>query len=443
MGNAKAQVVRRGESGKRVSPVAEPLPAPSERKPFRYAAASTLVHMLDQLGQITDTPGQLARTFLSPAMRRANRKVGTWMRAAGLGVREDRAGNLIGRLEGNRPRAKTLVLGSHLDTVRNAGRFDGALGVLLPIVALTELRRRGRTLPFAVEVLGFSEEEGVRFASAYLGSKAFAGKLRRSDLAVRDADGRSALEVLRQFNGGHFTPPPAAHRSRDLLGYCEVHIEQGPVLEKQDLAVGIVSAIAGQTRGRVTFVGKAGHAGTTPMTLRQDALAGAAEFILRSELVARKTAGLVATVGTIQVAPGAPNVIPGSAVVSLDVRHAQDSVRLAARRELIRHAMLIAKRRGLRCRWEQTQDGAAVACSPKLSAVLEASVRSVQGTSLSLVSGAGHDAVVMATQTPSAMLFVRCRDGLSHHPDEHVSRADLEVALRVTIDFLERLAEGG
>lgn len=404
-------------------------------------SAVAMVRILDELGRITDTPGQLTRTFLSPAMRRANSKVGAWMRAAGLSVREDQAGNLIGRQEGSRPRAKTLVLGSHLDTVRNAGRFDGALGVLLPILALAELRRRGRTFPFAVEVVGFSEEEGIRFASAYLGSKAYAGKLRRSDLNVKDADGRSALEVLQAFNRGRFAPPPAAHRSRDLLGYFEVHIEQGPVLEKQDLAVGIVSAIAGQTRGRFTFVGKAGHAGTTPMTLRQDALAGAAEFILRSELLARKTMGLVATVGAIQVVPGAPNVIPGSATVSLDVRHAQDSVRLAARRELIAHASLIAKRRGLRCSWEQTQDGAAVACSPKLSAVLEASVRAVQGKSLSLVSGAGHDAVVMSTQTPVAMLFVRCRDGLSHHPDEYASRADLDVALRVTIDFLERMAE--
>lgn len=404
-------------------------------------SAVSLARMLDELGRITDTPGQLTRTFLSPAMRRANRKVGAWMRAAGLGVREDQAGNLIGRQEGALPRAKTFVLGSHLDTVRNAGRFDGALGVLLPIVALAELRRRGRALPFAVEVLGFSEEEGVRFARAYLGSKAFAGKLRRSDLNVKDAEGRSALDVLKAFNGGRFAPPPAAHRSRDLLGYCEVHIEQGPALEQQDLAVGVVSAIAGQTRGRLTFVGKAGHVGTTPMTLRQDALAGAAEFILRTELLARKTTGLVATVGTIQVAPGAPNVIPGSAIVSLDVRHAQDSVRIAARRELMTHATLIAKRRGLRWSWEQTQDGAAVACSPELSAALDASVRTVQGKSLSVVSGAGHDAVIMSALTPVAMLFVRCRDGLSHHPDEYASRVDLEVALRVTIDFLERMAE--
>jgi allantoate deiminase len=403
--------------------------------------AAELAGMLDALGRITDEPGRITRTFLSPAMRGANRQVGEWMRQAGFAVREDVAGNLIGRLEASEARAKTLVVGSHLDTVRDAGRFDGALGVLLPIVALAGLRRQGRQLPFAVEVVGFSEEEGVRFSKAYLGSKAFAGKLRRSDLKVRDAEGRSALEVLQQFNHGRFTLPRAAHGRRDLLGYLEVHIEQGPVLETQKLAVGVVSAIAGQTRGRIHFVGQAGHAGTTPMALRRDALAAAAEFVLVTESLARKTAGLVATVGMMTVTPGAPNVIPGSAIASLDVRHARDAVRTDAVRQLLAQASVIAKRRGLRCTWRRTQDDHAVDCAPELSALIETSVRAVQGKSISLVSGAGHDAVIMASLTPIAMLFVRCRAGLSHHPDEYASRADLGVALRVTIDFLLRLAE--
>jgi allantoate deiminase len=282
----------------------------------------------------------------------------------------------------------------------------------------------------------------VRFSSAYLGSKAFAGKLRRTDLAVRDSDGRSAGEVLAEFNGGCFTPPAAAHRPRDLLGYFEVHIEQGPVLEQHKLAVGVVSAIAGQTRGRFTFSGKAGHAGTTPMPLRQDALTGAAEFVLQAESLARNTAGLVTTVGTIQVSPGAPNVIPGAATCSLDIRHARDAVRTRALAQLVARAAAISNRRGLRCTWEQTQNEPAVACSPDLTALLDASVRSVQGESLSLVSGAGHDAVIMSPLTPVAMLFVCCRDGLSHHPAEFASRADMSVALRVTMDFLLRIAKG-
>jgi allantoate deiminase len=222
-------------------------------------------------------------------MYRANACVAEWMREAGLDVREDRTGNLIGRVEAvtTARRPQTLLLGSHLDTVRNAGRFDGALGVLLPIAALRDLRRRGIALPFAVEVLGFSEEEGVRFASAYLGSKGYTGQLRFRDLALRDAEGVSIREALTRHDGGRFALPPPAHRPGDLLGYVEVHIEQGPVLEAEGLAVGVVSEIAGQTRGRFTFRGKAGHAGTTPMTLRRDALAGAAELILAIEQVAR------------------------------------------------------------------------------------------------------------------------------------------------------------
>jgi allantoate deiminase len=402
---------------------------------------ASLTRWLDELGRISDERGRLTRTFLSPAMRRANERVGAWMKAAGLATREDALGNLIGRMEGARRGAPTLLLGSHLDTVRDAGRFDGPLGVLLPIAALAELRRRRTPLPFAVEVIGFSEEEGVRFASAYLGSKGFTGQLRASDLGVRDAAGISVREVLATHHGRRFSPPRPAHRARELMGYVEVHIEQGPVLEARKLPVGVVSSIAGQTRGRLTFRGKAGHAGTTPMALRRDALAGAAEFILRVEKLARCRAPLLGTVGTLTASPGAPNVIPGECAVSLDVRHPQDAARRAALRELLAAAKQIARQRTLTVAWEQTQDNGAVACSPELSGLLEDSVRTIQKRTLSLVSGAGHDAVVMAALTPVAMLFVRCREGLSHHPDEYASPADIDVALRVMVDFLERLAK--
>ena len=405
------------------------------------SAVKQLVRMLDELGRVSDEPGKLTRTFLSPAMRRANGRVGRWMRAAGLAVREDSVGNLIGRLESKTSGAKTLLIGSHLDTVRDAGKFDGALGVLLPIVALAELKRRGVALPFAVEVLGFSEEEGVRFASAYLGSKGYAGKLRATDLTIRDADGVSVLETLKANNRGRFAPPKPAHRQSNLMGYFEVHIEQGPVLAAKKLAVGVVSAIAGQSRFKLTWTGKAGHAGTTPMALRRDALAGAAEFTLAAEKLARGTAGLVATVGAMTVSPGAANVIPGEVVHPLDVRHASNAARRAALFKLGRVAAAIANHRGLRVAWQRTQDNGAVECSPTLTTQLERSVKAVQTKSLSLVSGAGHDAVVMSALTPVAMLFVRCRDGLSHHPDEFASAADLDVALRVMIDFLLRRAK--
>ena len=418
-------------------------------------ATRQLVRWLDELGRISDERGRLTRTFLSPAMRRANAHVARWMRAAGLSVREDPVGNVIGRREGATARAQTLLLGSHLDTVRDAGRFDGALGVLLPIVAVAKLRRRGVSLPFAVEVVGFSEEEGVRFSSAYLGSKGFSGQLRAADLALRDAEGVSVREAMRRWSGltpGRFVRPGAKpnqrlearplHR-RNLLGYVEVHIEQGPVLEKENLAVGVVSAIAGQTRGRVTFRGEAGHAGTTPMGLRRDALAGAAEFISAVEALARTTPSLVATVGTIAVSPGAPNVIAGEAAVSLDVRHPRDAERRNALKVALAVAKHIGRRRRLAVTWECTQDNAAVACSPQLTGVLQQSVEAIQRRSLQLVSGAGHDAVVMAAVAPVAMLFVRCRDGLSHHPDEYASPADIGVALEVMMDFLERLAKSG
>jgi allantoate deiminase len=403
-------------------------------------AAQLLVSMLDELGHITDEPGRLTRTFLSPAMRRANQLVGDCMNAGGLDVWEDSVGNLIGRATSDNPKAKTLLLGSHLDTVRDAGRFDGPLGVLLPIVALADLKVRGVKLPFNVEVLGFSEEEGVRFASAYLGSEGYTGRLKESTLKLTDAHGTTVRQVLEEF-GGKFTLPKPAHKRGDLLGYIEVHIEQGPVLEAKDLAVGVVTAIAGQSRFKLTWTGKAGHAGTTPMALRKDALAGAAEFTLAVEKLARGTTGLVATVGSLTVSPGAANVIPGSVVHTLDVRHANDATRRSALIKLGRLAAQLAKKRGLRVTWQRTQDNGAVACSPALTATLERSVKAVQGKSLSLVSGAGHDGVVMSTLTPVAMLFVRCRDGLSHHPDEYAAPKDLAVALAVMTDFLERLAQ--
>ncbi len=425
-------------------------------------AAQLLVSMLDELGHISDEPGRLTRTFLSPGMARANRLVGDCMAAAGLAVREDTVGNLIGRLEAaevgrtgpvrrggasHSALPKTLLLGSHLDTVRDAGRFDGPLGVLLPIVALADLKVRGVKLPFSVEVLGFSEEEGVRFASAYLGSKGYCGKLTAKDLAMRDVDGISVGEAIERW-GGLSSSRSGKHagnlldyqRARDLIGYLEVHIEQGPVLEAKNLAVGVVSAIAGQSRFKLTWSGKAGHAGTTPMALRKDALAGAAEFVLAVEKLARSTTGLVATIGSLTTSPGAANVIPGSVVHTLDVRHAKDPDRRAALFKLGRLAAQIAKKRGLKVAWQRTQDNGAVACSPTLTARLEQSVKAVQGRSLSLVSGAGHDGVVMSALCPIAMLFVRCRDGLSHHPDEYASPKDLAVALKVMIDFLERLA---
>jgi allantoate deiminase len=403
-------------------------------------AAATLARRIDLLSEVSDEKAATTRTFLSPAMRRANALVAGWMKGAGLSVREDSVGNLIGRTKAPSKGRKTLILGSHLDTVRDAGRFDGALGVLLPIAAIEFLRDTGKPLPFDVEIVGFSEEEGVRFSGSYLGSKGYVGRLNKADLRLRDSKGVTVAQVLSTHNRGKFSAPKPAHSRGELIGYLEVHIEQGPVLEAEGLAAGVVTAISGQTRGMITFGGRAGHAGTTPMRLRADALAGAAEFIGAVEWFARSHPPLVATVGKISAYPGASNVIAGSAELSLDVRHPSDAKRRVALRSLLATAKAIATRRGLSFSFARTQDNDAVECSSDLTSLLSRSVRERLGKSVSLASGAGHDAVVVSAIAPVAMLFVRCRKGLSHHPDEFVAPRDIASALGIVVDFLGRVA---
>jgi allantoate deiminase len=380
-------------------------------------------------------------------MRRANDLVASWMRDAGMAVREDNIGNLLGHFGGPEPAGisqripPVLLLGSHLDTVRDAGKFDGPLGVLAALACVEQLRATGARLPFAIEVAGFADEEGVRFQSTYLGSRVMAGTFNVEDLRRIDAQGVTMAEAIRAFGG----QPEALAASRldatNLLGYVEIHIEQGPVLEQQGLAVGVVTAIAGQTRASVNFKGQAGHAGTVPMALRRDALCAASEFILAVETVACATEGLVATVGEIAALPGASNVIPGRARLTLDVRHARDDKRQAALNGLEKQARAISERRRVALNWQTVQQSAAVACEPDLSGLLGQAVKRHQNTVASLPSGAGHDAAAMAAVTPVAMLFVRCQGGVSHHPDESVKLDDVRVALAVMGDFLRLLAE--
>jgi allantoate deiminase len=364
------------------------------------------------LGDVSEEDGLLVRRYGTDAMRRANELVGAWMRAAGMEVREDAVGNLVGRLAGP-DGARTLVLGSHLDSVRDAGRYDGPLGVLVALAAVE--RVQAERLPFAVEVIGFADEEGVRFGTAYLGSAAVAGRFDPRWLQLRDAEGVALRDLLRG------DPATAARDPSELLGYAEVHIEQGPVLEGLGEPVGAVTAIAGQTHAEVRFDGEAGHAGTVPMDARRDALAAAAEWVLAVE-----GSGVLATVGRIAVEPGARNVIPARARLSLDVRDADDATRRAAVGALRERAREIARRRGLDLAWDETGDVPAVAMDERLTSAFGVPVR--------LPSGAGHDAATMASITPAAMLFVRCRGGISHNPAESVEEADVAVA----IDVLER-----
>ena len=393
------------------------------------------------LAKLSDEPGKITRTFGSPAMRRANDQVARWMRQSGMKTRRDAIGNLIGHYAGKTPAVKTLLLGSHLDTVPNAGKFDGPLGVLLAIACVEHLHRRKIRLPFAIEVVGFADEEGVRFDSAYLGSQALAGCFDRDSLRLKDANGVSLADAIRQFGGDPAKIRSARFNLINLAGYLEAHIEQGPVLEQKHLAVGVVTTIVGQTRARINFIGRAGHAGTTPMTLRQDALCSAAEFIQAAESVARRSQGLVATIGEISVRPGASNVIPGKVRLSLDLRHAHDAVRKSAYRQLYKIARQIARRRKVRFDGKIVHETASVNCSESLSGLLSRAAKRRQGRVIRMTSGAGHDAAVMAGITQAAMLFIRCRGGISHHPDESVKAADVRMALDVMNDFVQMLAK--
>ena len=397
--------------------------------------AARIQNRIDALAAISDEKGMVMRTFLSEATLRANQVVAGWMREAGLATSEDRVGNLLGQSPAD-PGDSIFLLGSHLDTVRNAGRFDGPLGVLLAIEAADILRSANVILPFALAVAGFSDEEGVRFQNAYIGSKAFCGLLTLKDLAIPDRDGVTLREVVERLSGPAFVLPGPTFAPGRLAGYLEVHMEQGPVLENEGFAVGVVTAVAGQLRCRLTWTGKASHAGTTPAPLRRDALAGAAEFIRDVEKASEQFGGLVATVGRLAIQPNISNVVPAFVTHTLDVRHQSDSVLNEACGWLERRAGEIARARRLDFTWEILQATPAKECDAALSRRLLGVVETVTGSTRLLPSGAGHDAAILAPLFPVAMLFVRCRDGLSHHPDEFVSLEDIGVALQVTVEFL-------
>jgi allantoate deiminase len=397
-----------------------------------------LLARCDVLARCSEAPDKITRTCLCDAMHRVHVCLGDWMRQAGMTVRLDAAGNLIGHYDAARPDAGTFLIGSHLDSVPDAGKYDGILGVLLGVAAVQALG--GKRLPFAIEVLGFCEEEGIRFRAPYLGSLAVCGRLEPALLERVDDNGVSLAEALRHFGLDPTRLAEAAYPTGKVLGYLEAHIEQGPVLNALGLPLGIVETIVGQSRSWLRFVGKAGHAGTLPMELRQDALAAAAEFVLAVERHARSVDGLRATVGSLAVTPDAVNVVPGLACLSLDVRHSQDQVRQQATTALLAQAAAIAERRGVALQIDHSQSHAAVPSDPRLTDVLAQTVAAAGHPVHRMVSGAGHDAAVMATLAPMTMLFVRSPGGVSHHPAEAVVQADVTAALEVMVAFLHRLA---
>jgi allantoate deiminase len=398
-----------------------------------------VIERCQYLARCSDEPGAITRPFASEAMRCAHEVAGEWMRDAGMAVRRDNVGNLRGRFEG--AGETTMLLGSHLDSVRNAGKYDGPLGVAVAIAAVQRLHDAGRRLPFAVEVLAFADEEGLRFGSTYLGSRAVAGTFDLADLDRTDSDGITMRNAIRAFGGDPQRIDEDKWHGGRLLGYCEVHIEQGPKLEGRNLPIGVVSAIAGQERHQLTFTGEAAHAGTTPMDKRRDALAAAAIFVQAVESYAASYEGLVATVGQLTVKAGAANVVPGEVTVSLDVRHADDSDRVSASRNLLDIAAQIAKHRNIGVRTTRVSDNVTVPCSRRLVSTLSGAVQDLGHPVVELASGAGHDSVAMSALTEVGMLFVRCKGGVSHNPAESVTTEDVAVAIDVLGRFLELLAE--
>ena len=397
----------------------------------RYA-----LELCARIAACTDVPGGMTRLFLSPATRRVHALLRVEMEVLGMSVRVDAAGNLRGLYCGDAGGMQVLLTGSHIDTVPDGGAFDGVLGVAIPLACLRALE--GRRLPFAVEVIAFSEEEGVRFRMPFIGSRAVVGTLGPAELQRSDQAGVSVSEAIRAF-GLDVKALASAGLTSGTFAFVEVHIEQGPVLESIGVPLGVVTTMIGQTRLELSFRGRANHAGTTPMPLRQDALAAAAEWILIVERHARDLPGLVATVGTISVAPGAANVVPGLAVLSLDVRHAEDDVREQAVIGLVGAAERAAAARGVQVTSRETSRQAAVAMDAGIVAAIAKATSECGLAVHQMVSGAGHDAMILAAEVPAGMLFVRTPEGLSHHPDEAVSEADVGAACAVFLRLLEDL----
>ena len=392
-------------------------------------AAALLLDRCDELATLSSHPDHLERVHLSPQHRAANDLVAGWMREAGLSTWQDAAGNQCGRLEGREPGLPALLLGSHIDTVPDAGRYDGMLGVLLAIAVVGRIRDSHTDLPFALEVVAFSDEEGTRFGAALTGSRALAGTWHDDWWNLEDADGITLFEAFQDFGLDPARLPSAFRRPESLVGYLEAHIEQGPILDDADRRLAVVTSIAGARRFALTMTGKAGHAGGTPFDRRRDALVGASELVVAIERISKER-DVIGTVGRLQAFPGGVNVIPGLVEFSLDLRAEFDDDRDESIRLITEAAHEIAERRGLVYHAAEIYRADAVRCDLGLREAFAAGIRSTgDAAPLAFWSRAGHDGMAVVAVTPVAMLFLRCRGGVSHHPDESVKKADVAAAL--------------
>jgi allantoate deiminase/N-carbamoyl-L-amino-acid hydrolase len=396
-----------------------------------------IIAMAEELASLSEDSGALTCSYLTPTHRATAARIRDFMMAAGLATHVDAVGNVVGVLAGG-PNPKRVLTGSHYDTVIDAGKYDGRLGIVLPIAVAGCLRRRGMTLPYPLEIIAFAEEEGVRFKSTFFGSRAVAGRFDLSDLDSVDAGGSTLSDALRAAGHDVAAIPAIARDPSQVACFVEVHIEQGPVLLEAALPVGVVTDIAGSVRNAVTVEGLSGHAGTVPMTLRRDAAAAAAEMVLTVESRCRRQPGVVGTVGKLDVPGGAVNVIPGRCEFTIDIRSASDALRDAAVADISTAIGEIAARRRVKVGQRRLLQAASVPCAQALQDAWAASIERTTGRpALRLPSGAGHDAMMMASLTDVGMLFVRCGNGgISHHPDETLSAADAAIAARVFQDFL-------
>lgn len=403
--------------------------------PYRFGA--DIMSRIEQLAAVSESADGLTRRYLTPEHRRANNLVAAWMREAGLAVSEDAAGNIIGRYEGTKDGLPAVMVGSHLDTVVMAGRYDGMLGVLSGIECARALRNDDLRLPFALEVIGFADEEGARFQSTYLGSRAVAGTFENDVLAHGDKDGITMADAMRTFGLDPDRISEAARRPADILAYLELHIEQGPVLENENLAVGAVTAIAGANRLRVHVLGAPGHAGTVPMALRNDALVAASECVLAVSQIANSSPQTVGTVGQLSVdGGGATNVIPGGVSFSVDLRAAEDGIRRGVVETFEKACRDIAKKRQVQINIEKVHEADSVECAPWIIDQIDAVIDDAGGRAFRLASGAGHDAAAMADITDVGMIFVRCLGGISHAPAESITEEDAIAGAKVLFDVV-------
>lgn len=404
----------------------------------QHTTAARILERCDALAQLSSMTGGICRTYLGAEHQAANEQVRTWMHAAGMTVRIDAAGSICGRFGNPDPDAPTLLIGSHLDSIPDAGRFDGILGVLMGIEVAEALD--AATLPFAIEVIGFAEEEGVRFGTTLMTSRACAGTWDDAWLALTDADGVTLADALRGFGLDPDNINARCSRAgQNLIGYLEAHIEQGPVLEAMGLPLAVVTSIAGAKRLQVVIDGMAAHAGTMPMNMRKDALAAAARAITAIEDAANAH-GVVATVGQIHSEPGGVNVVPGRCTFSIDIRAGADQARDAALDAALAEIQSICTKRGLQLDVTTLHAASGAACDTELQAAIAAGIKHTGTAVHTMESGAGHDAMALADICPVGMLFIRCKDGISHHPDEHVTASEVRYAMAAFLETIHHLA---